>query len=86
MHGRYAEDGTLQGFLEVLGIPYLGSKILGSALGMDKIMQKEFLSMQWHSCSTRDRRAPIANYLIFKNMRKILKRTCKQKKYHFPIL
>ncbi len=43
-HGRFAEDGTLQGFLEVLGIPYLGSKILGSALGMDKIMQKEFLS------------------------------------------
>ena len=41
----YAEDGTLQGFLEVLGIPYLGSKVLGSALGMDKIMQKEFLSI-----------------------------------------
>ena len=45
MHGRYAEDGTIQGFLEVLGIPYLGSKILGSALGMDKIIQKEFLRM-----------------------------------------
>jgi D-alanine--D-alanine ligase len=44
-HGRYAEDGTLQGFLEVLGIPYLGSKTFGSALGMDKIMQKKFLSM-----------------------------------------
>ena len=44
-HGRYAEDGTLQGFLEVLGIPYLGSKTLGSALGMDKIMQKKFLTM-----------------------------------------
>jgi UDP-N-acetylmuramate--alanine ligase len=42
-HGRYAEDGAIQGFLEVLGIPYLGSKILGSALGMDKILQKEFL-------------------------------------------
>ncbi len=43
MHGRYAEDGTLQGFLEVLGIPYLGSKVLASALGMDKIMQKKVL-------------------------------------------
>ena len=42
-HGRYAEDGAIQGFLEVLGIPYLGSKILGSALGMDKVLQKEFL-------------------------------------------
>jgi UDP-N-acetylmuramate--alanine ligase len=45
IHGRYAEDGTLQGFLEVLGIPYLGSKIFGSALGMDKIIQKKFLQM-----------------------------------------
>jgi UDP-N-acetylmuramate--alanine ligase len=46
MHGRYAEDGTLQGFLEVLGIPYLGSKVFASALGMDKIMQKKFLRAQ----------------------------------------
>ena len=42
-HGRYAEDGTLQGILEVLGIPYLGSKVLASALSMNKPMQKEFL-------------------------------------------
>src|SRR3990172_8792527 len=45
VHGRYAEDGTLQGFLEILGIPYLGSKHFASALGMDKIIQKEFLIM-----------------------------------------
>jgi D-alanine-D-alanine ligase len=50
MHGRYAEDGTLQGFLEVLGIPYLGSGIFGSALGMDKIMQRSML--QAHSIET----------------------------------
>lgn len=43
MHGRQAEDGVLQGFLEVLNIPYLGSGILASALSMDKIIQKEFL-------------------------------------------
>lgn len=43
MHGRYAEDGILQGTLEVLGIPYLGSKVLPSALGMNKEIQKEFL-------------------------------------------
>ncbi|MBA3954870.1 ATP-grasp domain-containing protein [Candidatus Dependentiae bacterium] len=42
-HGRYAEDGTLQGFLEVLQIPYLGSKVMASALGMDKIVQKNIL-------------------------------------------
>ncbi|MBI2775579.1 ATP-grasp domain-containing protein [Candidatus Dependentiae bacterium] len=43
-HGRYAEDGTMQGFLEVLGIPYVGSKVFASALGMDKIMQKKILN------------------------------------------
>ncbi|HSC25392.1 MAG TPA: ATP-grasp domain-containing protein [Candidatus Babeliales bacterium] len=42
-HGRYAEDGTLQGFLEILGIPYLGSAVFASALRMDKIAQKTFL-------------------------------------------
>jgi len=44
-HGRYAEDGTLQGMLEVLGIPYLGSKLYASAIGMDKIIQKKVLAM-----------------------------------------
>lgn len=43
VHGRYAEDGTLQGFLEVLGIPYLGSKIFASAVRMDKALQKVFM-------------------------------------------
>jgi D-alanine-D-alanine ligase len=36
LHGRGGEDGTLQGALEVLGIPYTGSGVLGSAVGMDK--------------------------------------------------
>ena len=40
VHGRFGEDGTIQGMLEVLNIPYLGAKVLGSALGMDKIKQK----------------------------------------------
>jgi len=44
MHGRYAEDGTLQGFLTILGIPYLGSGIFTSALCMDKTMQKTILA------------------------------------------
>lgn len=42
-HGRYAEDGILQGFLEVLNIPYLGSGVFASALRMDKITHKIFL-------------------------------------------
>ncbi len=44
MHGRYAEDGTLQGMLALLGIPYLGAKLLGSAIGMDKAIQKKILA------------------------------------------
>ncbi len=40
LHGRYGEDGTLQGALELLGIPYTGSGHLASALAMDKIMTK----------------------------------------------
>ena len=42
-HGRFAEDGTMQGLLEILQIPYLGSKVFASALGMNKVMQKNFL-------------------------------------------
>lgn len=45
-HGRFAEDGCLQGALEVLGLPYLGAKVLGASLGMDKSVQKEWLSLR----------------------------------------
>lgn len=40
LHGRYGEDGTIQGALELLGIPYTGSGPMASALAMDKIMTK----------------------------------------------
>ncbi len=40
LHGRGGEDGTLQGALEVLGVPYTGSGVLGSAIGMDKWRSK----------------------------------------------
>ncbi|HJV50416.1 MAG TPA: D-alanine--D-alanine ligase [Noviherbaspirillum sp.] len=40
LHGRYGEDGTLQGVLEQLGIPYTGSGVMASAIGMDKVMTK----------------------------------------------
>jgi D-alanine--D-alanine ligase len=45
LHGRWGEDGTLQGFLEILKIPYVGSKVMASALGMDKAIQKTFLKL-----------------------------------------
>ncbi|MGE8591518.1 MAG: D-alanine--D-alanine ligase [Alcaligenes sp.] len=40
LHGRYGEDGTLQGALELLGIPYTGSGVMASGVAMDKIMTK----------------------------------------------
>ena len=40
LHGRGGEDGTVQGALEVLGIPYTGSGVMGSAIGMDKLRTK----------------------------------------------
>jgi D-alanine-D-alanine ligase len=40
LHGPYGEDGTVQGLLELAGIAYVGSGVLGSAVAMDKIMMK----------------------------------------------
>lgn len=40
IHGTFGEDGTLQGYLEILGVPYAGSGVTGSAVGMDKWMMK----------------------------------------------
>ena len=40
LHGPYGEDGTVQGLLELAGLPYVGSGVLGSAVGMDKVMMK----------------------------------------------
>ena len=46
IHGHPGEDGVLQGFLEMLGIPYTGSGVLASALAMDKLKSKRL----WRSC------------------------------------
>ena len=43
LHGRYGEDGSVQGMLELLGIPYTGSGVLASALAMDKALTKQLL-------------------------------------------
>jgi D-alanine-D-alanine ligase len=40
LHGTYGEDGTVQGLFELASVPYAGSGVLGSALGMDKVVQK----------------------------------------------
>lgn len=43
LHGRFGEDGTVQGFLELLGLPYVGAGLLMSAIGMDKNTTKSIL-------------------------------------------
>jgi D-alanine-D-alanine ligase len=40
LHGPYGEDGTVQGLLELAGVPYVGSGVVGSAVAMDKVMMK----------------------------------------------
>ncbi|MGH7897615.1 MAG: D-alanine--D-alanine ligase family protein, partial [Candidatus Binatia bacterium] len=46
IHGTNGEDGTLQGFLELAGVPYVGAGVAASALGMDKALQKTIFRQQ----------------------------------------
>lgn len=55
LHGPYGEDGTVQGLLELAGIPYVGSGVLGSALAMDKAVAKAIF---------RANGLPCADYLL----------------------
>lgn len=41
LHGTYGEDGKIQGLLELANIPYIGAEVVGSAVGMDKIISKQ---------------------------------------------
>lgn len=61
LHGPYGEDGSMQGLLKLLNIPFVGSGVLGSALGMDKIVMKKLL---------RDATIPIARFLSFSDHQK----------------
>jgi D-alanine-D-alanine ligase len=45
IHGPNGEDGTLQGMLELANLPYVGAGVLGSALGMDKVVQKQLCEL-----------------------------------------
>ncbi len=59
VHGTYAEDGTLQGLFELADIPYVGAGVLGSAVGMDKIIQKQLL---------QNAKIPVAKFIWFYSM------------------
>ena len=55
LHGRHGEDGTIQGALELMGIPYTGSGVMASALGMDKFRTK----LLWRAGGL-----PVADYAL----------------------
>ena len=50
LHGEGGEDGQIQGLLEYFGVPYTGSGILASAIGMDKSVQKKFMRLGQFAC------------------------------------
>ena len=47
LHGRFGEDGTVQGALELLGIPYTGSGVMASSMAIDKVMTKRVLAAHY---------------------------------------
>lgn len=58
LHGPFGEDGTVQGLLKLANIPFVGSGVLGSAVGMDKDVMKRLL---------RDAGIPIGNFIVVKS-------------------
>ena len=80
LHGLNGEDGTIQGYLEMVGIPYVGSGVLGSSLGQDKVLMKQVFT----SCDL-----PVVPYTWFydceyyEDKEKILKEV---KKLGYPVI
>ena len=56
VHGKGVEDGSLAGYLETIGIPYVGTDMLGAAIGQDKVIQKQILASE---------NIPVVNYVWF---------------------
>jgi D-alanine-D-alanine ligase len=74
MHGPFGEDGTIQGMLELVGVPYTGAGVLASSLGMNKIIFKKIMEQEG---------IPIGDYLVLTKkdpVKKILK------KFKFPFI
>lgn len=80
LHGTFGEDGTVQGLLELAGLPYVGAGVLGSAIGMDKDTQKRLF---------KEARLPIVPYLAIQRSRwerdraDVLREI--KKKFRFPV-
>lgn len=58
LHGPLGEDGTVQGLLELAGLPYVGASVLGSAVGMDKEVMKRLLGQA---------RVPLADFVVLQH-------------------
>ena len=80
LHGTFGEDGTVQGLLDLAGLAYVGSGVLGSAVGMDKDMQKRLFQQA---------KLPIVDFLAFqraeweKSRAKVM--SAIKKKFRFPV-
>jgi D-alanine-D-alanine ligase len=76
LHGRFGEDGTVQGALELLGIPYTGSGVMASSIAIDKVMTKRIWraeglpTPEWHqvdsAAATRQAFADLGSPMIVK--------------------
>ena len=55
LHGTFGEDGTLQGLLELAGLPYVGAGVLASSVSMDKEVMKRL---------ARERGLPVVDYVV----------------------
>jgi D-alanine-D-alanine ligase len=75
LHGRYGEDGTVQGLLEMMQIPYTGSGVLASSMAIDKVITKQILL--YHEIST-------PGFMVFHpgNDRTAFLESCR----HFPLV
>lgn len=80
LHGTFGEDGTVQGLLELAGIPYVGAGVLGSAAGMDKEVMKRLF---------RERGLPIVPYVkvlrrdLTISMRRVI--SAIEKQFRYPV-
>lgn len=79
LHGKYGEDGVIQGMLDMLGIPYTGENVLVSALCMNKLHTKYIWKLH---------NIPTASFDILKNVESIDENTVKTKTalFHYPFI
>lgn len=76
LHGTFGEDGTVQGFLELAGVAYVGSGVLGSAAGMDKDVMKRLF---------RERGLPIVDYVSFRRDERVSWIERVEERFAYPV-